>query len=198
MTLLAEANAGPRLREGDVAPESLAEEALPLMGRLLAVKDNIASPDFPTTCASRILEGFRSPIKATAVELLEKAGMMVVGKTNMDEFGMGSYSIHSCKGPVKNLRHRQKTLSVGGSSGGSALAVHDRMANLALGTDTGGSIRIPAAYTNTIGFKPSYGRISRYGVVPYANSLDTVGIIGQRTAYVRKAMGECSHACIVQ
>ncbi|GAD95785.1 glutamyl-tRNA amidotransferase, A subunit [Paecilomyces variotii No. 5] len=159
----------------------------PLDGKLVAVKDNICTRDLPTTCASGILEKFNSPFNATVVEKLGSAGAVVAGKTNLDEFGMGSHSTQSWFGPVK--QHRKDgghELSAGGSSGGSAVAVATEQCYAALGTDTGGSVRLPAAYTGTVGFKPSYGLISRWGVVPYANSLDTVGIIGRETAAVRE------------
>ncbi|OJJ81079.1 glutamyl-tRNA(Gln) amidotransferase subunit HER2 [Aspergillus glaucus CBS 516.65] len=157
-----------------------------LDGRLISIKDNICTRDLPTTCASGILNKFTSPFNATVVEQLEDAGAVVAGKTNLDEFGMGSHSVHSRFGPVTNSRqdHDGGALSAGGSSGGSAVAVATDQCYAALGTDTGGSIRLPAAYTGTVGFKPSYGLISRWGVVAYANSLDTVGIMGRDTSRV--------------
>ncbi|GAB1212022.1 hypothetical protein ATERTT37_001149 [Aspergillus terreus] len=156
-------------------------------GRLISVKDNICTRDLPTTCGSGILDRFSSPFNATVVEQLEAAGAIVAGKTNLDEFGMGSHSLHSRFGPVKSARcdAAGEALSAGGSSGGSAVAVATDQCYAALGTDTGGSVRLPAAYTGTVGFKPSYGLISRWGVVAYANSLDTVGILGHTTASVR-------------
>ncbi|KPI44023.1 Glutamyl-tRNA(Gln) amidotransferase subunit A, mitochondrial [Cyphellophora attinorum] len=143
-------------------------------GFTVAVKDNIVTTHLPTSSASDILRGYVPPTKATVVRLMEEAGIAVVGKTNMDEFGMGSHTLHSAFGPMSQPYSK---LSVGGSSGGSALAVAAEHCHMALGTDTGGSVRLPAAYLGLFGFKPSYGRISRYGVVPYANSLDTVGIL---------------------
>lgn len=121
------------------------------------------------------------------MEQLEKAGAVIAGKTNLDEFGMGSHSVHSRFGPVRNSRrdHSGEEVSAGGSSGGSAVAVAADQCYAALGTDTGGSVRLPAAYTGTLGFKPSYGLISRWGVVAYANSLDTVGILGKDISSVR-------------
>ncbi|KAJ5692038.1 Glutamyl-tRNA(Gln) amidotransferase subunit A [Penicillium macrosclerotiorum] len=156
-------------------------------GRLIAIKDNICTRELRTTCASGILDKFTSPFNATVVDQLEAAGAITAGKTNLDEFGMGSHSIHSRFGPVKNSRqdHAGEDLSAGGSSGGSAVAVAAEQCYAALGTDTGGSVRLPAAYTGTVGFKPSYGLISRWGVVAYANSLDTVGILGKSTSSVR-------------
>lgn len=143
----------------------------------VGVKDNIITTSLPSSCASNILRGYVAPQKATVIQLLENAGMAVVGKTNMDEFGMGSHTINSAFGAMSQP---YTTQSVGGSSGGSALAVANADCHIAIGTDTGGSVRLPAAYLNLCGFKPSYGLISRYGVVPYANSLDTVGILARR------------------
>ncbi|KAJ5454224.1 Glutamyl-tRNA(Gln) amidotransferase subunit A [Penicillium daleae] len=156
-------------------------------GRLISIKDNICTRDLPTTCASGILDKFTSPFNATVVDQLEAAGAVVAGKTNLDEFGMGSHSVHSRFGAVKNMRRDQdgQDLSAGGSSGGSAVAVAAEQCYAALGTDTGGSVRLPAAYTGTVGFKPSYGLLSRWGVVAYANSLDTVGILGRNTSTAR-------------
>ncbi|KAL4916713.1 Glutamyl-tRNA amidotransferase subunit A, mitochondrial [Aspergillus aurantiobrunneus] len=158
-----------------------------LDGRFIAFKDNICTHEFPTTCASKILDTFTSPFNATVVQKLEDAGAIIAGKTNLDEFGMGSHSVHSPFGPVKNIRRGYDPgyISAGGSSGGSAVAVATDQCYAAIGTDTGGSIRLPAAYTGTVGFKPSYGRLSRWGVVAYANSLDTIGILAKRTLVVK-------------
>jgi aspartyl-tRNA(Asn)/glutamyl-tRNA(Gln) amidotransferase subunit A len=146
------------------------------------IKDNIATTSLPTSCASIALRGFQPAEDSTVSRLLREAGMPLLAKTNMDEFGMGSHSTHSAYGPVRNGKlGREETLSVGGSSGGSALAVAQELAHVGIGTDTGGSVRLPAAYMSLFGFKPSYGMISRLGVIPYANSLDTVGILA-RTA----------------
>lgn len=154
--------------------------------RLLAVKDNIVTDNFPTTCASKILQGYKSPFNAFVLRRNEQNGIVIYGKTNLDEFGMGSHSQNSASGPVVYNKFKER-LSAGGSSGGSALAIglfgtrpqfqSAGGSGVALGTDTGGSVRLPAAYTGVIGFKPSYGILSRHGVVPYANSLDTVGIL---------------------
>ncbi|KAL2833672.1 amidase signature domain-containing protein [Aspergillus cavernicola] len=162
-----------------------------LDGRLIAFKDNICTRDLPTTCASKTLETFTSPFNATVVQQLEDAGAIVAGKTNLDEFGMGSHSIHSRFGPVKSAHcgRDSDNLSAGGSSGGSAVAVATDQCYAALGTDTGGSVRLPAAYTGIVGFKPSYGLLSRWGVVAYANSLDTVGIMAKETSTVRDVFG---------
>ncbi|QUC17631.1 uncharacterized protein UV8b_01872 [Ustilaginoidea virens] len=146
----------------------------------LAVKDNIATAEFPTQCGSRILASHQSPYEATIVTQLRARGATVVGKTNMDEFGMGSHSTNSMHGPVvSHLSTDREPLSAGGSSGGSAVAVMLGDADLALGTDTGGSVRLPAAYTGAVGYRPSYGMLSRHGVFAYANSLDTVGMLAQ-------------------
>ncbi|TLS23470.1 uncharacterized protein PpBr36_05648 [Pyricularia pennisetigena] len=147
----------------------------------LAVKDNIATQAHPTTCASNILREYTSPYEATVVRQLRSQGARVIGTTNLDEFGMGTHSTHSAHGPVANPAGR----SAGGSSGGSAVAVAVGEAEVALGTDTGGSVRLPAAYNGVVGFKPSYGMLSRYGVVPYANSLDTVGVLTRSVERIR-------------
>lgn len=160
-----------------------------LDGQIIAIKDNIWTTRFPTTCASAILQAFQTPIDANVVNALEQAGALVIGKTNMDEFGMGSHSTNSHQGPVRNNIVAGLHRSTGGSSGGSAMAVLNEQCRIALGTDTGGSVRLPAAYTGLIGFKPSYGRLSRYGVVPYANSLDTVGIVGSHCEDILRTFG---------
>ena len=153
-------------------------EPSPINGRLIAVKDNICSGELPTTCGSSHLENFRSPYAATVANKLKAAGALVAGTTNLDEFGMGSDSIYSHRGAVKNPHTlNEDDISAGGSSGGSAVAVASGQCFAALGTDTGGSVRLPAAYNGIVGFKPSYGMVSRWGVVAYANSLDTVGIL---------------------
>src|SRR5690242_8649375 len=159
----------------------------------IAIKDNICTTVLKTTASSGILRNFESPYDATVVKLLQDAGAVVVGKTNMDEFGMGSHSTHSHAGPVKMQRHAyEEQRSSGGSSGGSALAVATAQCWAALGTDTGGSVRLPAAYTGVVGFKPSYGLLSRWGVIAYANSLDTVGIMGKNVGDVKAIYGKPS------
>lgn len=151
-----------------------------LAGKTVAIKDNIVTKGLHTTAASSILSGYQSPFEATVVKLLRQYGATISSKTNLDEFGMGSHSQHSSLGPVLSPFNRDGIrLSPGGSSGGSAVAVATGQCWAALGTDTGGSVRLPAAYTGIVGFKPSYGLLSRWGVIQYANSLDTVGVLAQ-------------------
>lgn len=163
----------------DVNRRVQAGETLPLAGVPVVIKDNLNFTGTATTCGSRILEHYVSPYSATAVEKLQAAGAIIIGKGNMDEFAMGSSSESGAFGHTLNPWDSERV--AGGSSGGSAAAVAGGMVPLSLGSDTGGSVRQPAGFTGVYGFKPTYGRVSRYGLVAYASSLDQIGPFATNT-----------------
>lgn len=172
--------ADERLQQGDQSP---------LLGLPIAIKDVLTTQDVETTCGSKILKGYLPPYTATAVQKLFDAGMIMLGKTNTDEFAMGSSTENSGYFTTRNPWDTERV--PGGSSGGSAAAVTAQMAPVALGTDTGGSVRQPAAYCGIVAVKPTYGRVSRYGLIAFASSLDSVGVFShtvEDSALILQAM----------
>ncbi len=164
-----------------------------LAGVPIAVKDLIHVKGMTTTCGSKFLSNYKAPFDATVSRLLEEEGAILIGKTNLDEFGMGSSNENSAYKTCKNPWNLNRT--PGGSSGGSAAAVSARMSPLSLGTDTGGSIRLPASFTGIVGFKPTYGRVSRFGMVAYGSSLDQIGPMGNSVEDVALVMEVIGKHC---